>query len=165
MIRSGEHFLVDAPPLLPVADSAGLATAVGGVILSVRYGETRTDQLEQAALTLGRVGARLLGVVLNIVPPKAGEILPLRGCDDPVRRWCDGWPTSAMPASGGRERAPREAGPGDDERGSTAPSGRRPRSGNAVTGRGGAWTPALVPLAISASIAAALAPGLVLVTA
>jgi capsular exopolysaccharide synthesis family protein len=74
MAKLREHYdyvLVDVPPLLPVADSAGLAATVDGVVLSVRYGSTRKDQLQQAALTLQRVGAQLLGVVLNIVPPKA----------------------------------------------------------------------------------------------
>jgi Mrp family chromosome partitioning ATPase len=41
------------------------------VLLSVRYGQTHKDQLNQAAVTLDRVHARLLGLVLNIVPPKA----------------------------------------------------------------------------------------------
>jgi Mrp family chromosome partitioning ATPase len=63
--------MIDAPPLLPVADASGLAVLVDGVVLSVRYGSTRQDQLEQARATLDRVGARTLGVVLNIVPPKA----------------------------------------------------------------------------------------------
>ena len=66
-----DYVLVDAPPLLPVADSTGLAVLMDGVLLSVRYGETRKDQLQQAAATLERVGARVLGVILNIVPPKA----------------------------------------------------------------------------------------------
>lgn len=66
-----DFVLVDAPPLLPVADSTGLAPAMDGVLLSVRYGSTRKDQVHQAALTLERVAARTLGVVLNIVPPRA----------------------------------------------------------------------------------------------
>jgi receptor protein-tyrosine kinase len=66
-----DFVLVDAPPLLPVADSSGLAVHMDGVLLSVRYGSTRKDQLQQAAATLDRVGARTLGVILNIVPPKA----------------------------------------------------------------------------------------------
>jgi capsular exopolysaccharide synthesis family protein len=66
-----DYVLVDAPPLLPVADSSGLAVMMDGVLLSVRYGSTTTDQLQQAALTLHRVGARTLGVIMNIVPPKA----------------------------------------------------------------------------------------------
>ncbi|SEL64324.1 capsular exopolysaccharide family [Blastococcus sp. DSM 46786] len=71
-LRADHDFvLVDAPPLLPVADSTGLAVHMDGVVLSVRYGSTRKDQVQQAAATLERVGASLLGVVLNIVPPKA----------------------------------------------------------------------------------------------
>lgn len=71
-LRSDSDFvLVDAPPLLPVADSSGLAVIMDGVLLSVRYGSTRQDQLRQAASTLERVGAKTLGVILNIVPPKA----------------------------------------------------------------------------------------------
>ena len=69
---ANDFLLVDAPPLLPVADASGLAVHMDGVLLSVRYGSTRQDQLEQAAATLDRVGAKTLGVVLNIVPPKAG---------------------------------------------------------------------------------------------
>ncbi len=70
-LRSENDFvLVDAPPLLPVADSTGLAVYMDGVLLSVRYGTTRREQLQQSAEMLQRVGARLLGVILNIVPPK-----------------------------------------------------------------------------------------------
>ncbi|TKJ23129.1 hypothetical protein A6V29_05575 [Blastococcus sp. CCUG 61487] len=65
-----EFVLVDAPPLLPVADAAGMAVFMDGVVLSVRYGSTRREQLQQAASTLQAVGARILGVVLNFVPPK-----------------------------------------------------------------------------------------------
>jgi capsular exopolysaccharide synthesis family protein len=66
-----DFVLVDAPPLLPVADSSGLAVIMDGVLLSVRYGSTTKDQLRQAATTLERVGAKTLGVILNIVPPNA----------------------------------------------------------------------------------------------
>lgn len=66
-----DYVLVDAPPLLPVADSAGLAPMMDGVLVSVRYGSTRTDQLQEAAATLQRVGARTLGLIMNIVPAKA----------------------------------------------------------------------------------------------
>jgi capsular exopolysaccharide synthesis family protein len=63
--------LVDAPPVLPVADASGLAVLVDGTVLSVRYGATTREQVQQAALTLQRVGGRTLGVVLNIVPPRS----------------------------------------------------------------------------------------------
>jgi receptor protein-tyrosine kinase len=68
---SNDYVLVDAPPLLPVADSSGLAVHTDGVLLSVRYGSTSKDHLQQAATTLHRVGAKALGVILNIVPPRA----------------------------------------------------------------------------------------------
>ena len=68
---SNDFVLIDSPPILPVADSTGLAVVVDGVLLTVRYGMTRSDQLEQASATVRRVGARTLGVILNIVPPKA----------------------------------------------------------------------------------------------
>ncbi|WP_409331716.1 polysaccharide biosynthesis tyrosine autokinase [Trujillonella humicola] len=69
--EENDFVLVDAPPLLPVADSTGLAVGMDGVLLSVRYGSTRKEQVEAAAGALNRVGARTLGVILNIVTPKA----------------------------------------------------------------------------------------------
>lgn len=69
--QKNDFVLLDAPPLLPVADSSGLAVLVDGVVLSLRYGSTTKGQLAQTHATLDRVGAKTLGVVLNIVPPKA----------------------------------------------------------------------------------------------
>jgi len=66
-----DYVLVDAAPVLPVADSSGLAAHMDGVLLSVRYGSTRTEQLWEAAATLEGVRGNVLGVILNIVPPKA----------------------------------------------------------------------------------------------
>ena len=68
---SNDFVLVDAPPLLPVADSTGLAVYMDGVLLSVRYGSTRKEQVLQAAALLEGVGAKTLGVILNMVPPRA----------------------------------------------------------------------------------------------
>jgi receptor protein-tyrosine kinase len=66
-----DFVLVDSPPVLPVADSSGLAVFMDGVLLSVRHGTTRREQLQQAATTLQGVNAKIFGVVLNIVPPQA----------------------------------------------------------------------------------------------
>jgi capsular exopolysaccharide synthesis family protein len=63
-----DYVLVDAAPLLPVADSRGLATHVDGVLLAVRHGRTTGEQLAEAATALDAVGARTLGVVLTMVP-------------------------------------------------------------------------------------------------
>jgi capsular exopolysaccharide synthesis family protein len=67
-----DFVLIDAPPVLPVADATGLAAIVDGVLLSVRHGKSRKELVRRTAETLERVGARTLGVVLNIVPPKDG---------------------------------------------------------------------------------------------
>ena len=69
--KTNDWVLIDAPPLLPVADASGLAVMVDGVVLSIRYGSTRKEQLQQTRASLDQVGARLLGVILNIVPTKA----------------------------------------------------------------------------------------------
>jgi len=68
--QKNDFVLIDAPPVLPVADASGLAVMADGIVLSVRYGQTRKDFLRRTAATLDRVGARRLGLVLNLVPPK-----------------------------------------------------------------------------------------------
>jgi Mrp family chromosome partitioning ATPase len=68
-----DYVLVDTPPLLPVADASALAPATDGVLLVVRFGRTRKDQLERAAAHLQQVNARTLGVVLNGVPPRTPD--------------------------------------------------------------------------------------------
>jgi Mrp family chromosome partitioning ATPase len=60
--------LVDTPPVLLRADATGLAFLVDGVVLAVRYGDIEGERLHGAATGLRQVGARPLGVVLNIVP-------------------------------------------------------------------------------------------------
>ncbi len=63
----------DAPPLLPVTDGAVLAALTGGALLVVRHGKTHRDQLEGARELLDHVGAKVLGAVLTMVPPKGQE--------------------------------------------------------------------------------------------
>ncbi len=60
--------LIDAPPLLPVADAAIMGTEADGVIMVVRHGKTTRDQLRQASQRLSAVGARLFGAVVNMTP-------------------------------------------------------------------------------------------------
>jgi capsular exopolysaccharide synthesis family protein len=60
-----DDVVVDAPPVLPVADARALATLAHGVLVVVRAGQTRRDLVLEA---LGRLhGARVLGIVLNRV--------------------------------------------------------------------------------------------------
>lgn len=68
---SYDMVIIDAPPLLPVADASVLATLADGVIIVVRHGKTTKDQVNEAINRLQHVGARLYGVVVNMVAKRA----------------------------------------------------------------------------------------------
>ncbi len=68
---SYDMVIIDAPPLLPVADASVLAQLADGVIVVVRHASTTRDQLEEAVNRLQHVGARLYGVVVNMVAKRA----------------------------------------------------------------------------------------------
>jgi receptor protein-tyrosine kinase len=73
-LREGyDAVIIDAPPLLPVADAAIIAKAVDGAILVVRHGQTSQEQLRHATSRLDQVGARTYGVVVNMVPKRAPD--------------------------------------------------------------------------------------------
>lgn len=61
--------IVDAPPLLPVADAALLAAQADGALLAVRHNTTTTDQVRGSADRLASVGAALLGTITTMTPP------------------------------------------------------------------------------------------------
>ncbi len=63
--RVAEFVLIDAPPVLAVADALSLARSVDGVVLVARAGKTSDAQLIEAARSVQQAGGRLLGVVLN----------------------------------------------------------------------------------------------------
>ena len=62
--------LFDSPPVGVVSDAAVLAARVDGVLFVVDAGRTRRDAAREAKEQLERVGARLLGVILNNVKPE-----------------------------------------------------------------------------------------------
>lgn len=65
-LRSQFDFIVvDGPPVNSYADASVLATKVDGVILVVQADKTPVIEAESAKRQLGKVGARILGVVLN----------------------------------------------------------------------------------------------------
>ena len=66
--RRYDVVLIDAPPLLPVADAALLAMLSDGALLVVRHGRTGHDQVRAAVERLSNVGARLFGTVLSMSP-------------------------------------------------------------------------------------------------
>lgn len=64
--REYDVVILDAPPVLPVADAAGLAAQADGALLVTRQGKTKEPELGESADRLAAVGARLLGVVVNL---------------------------------------------------------------------------------------------------
>ena len=60
----------DTPPLKAVTDASVLSKFIDGVILVVRAGTTKIVAAQQALEQLERVGANVIGVVLNHVDMK-----------------------------------------------------------------------------------------------
>jgi len=63
--ESADIVLFDSPPVLAVTDATVLATRVGGVLLVIDAGTTRSDAGRQGKEALAQVGANILGAVLN----------------------------------------------------------------------------------------------------
>lgn len=57
--------IYDAPPVTAVTDPQILATKVDGVVMVVRQGFTRKEELKQAKVALDNVNANILGYVMN----------------------------------------------------------------------------------------------------
>ena len=68
-----EVVIVDTAPLLPVADTLGLASFAQGALLVVRAAKTRREQVRTAAESLDRVSVRVLGTVFNMAPVPRGD--------------------------------------------------------------------------------------------
>lgn len=67
-----DYILIDAPPVLPVADATEISTLVDGVILVYTVGKIARGVLKRAKTSLDNVDAKVLGVVLNNVRPESG---------------------------------------------------------------------------------------------
>jgi succinoglycan biosynthesis transport protein ExoP len=57
--------LIDTPPVLSVTDAAALSTMVDGILLVAKPGSTKLAAFKMTVEQLRRVGANILGVVLN----------------------------------------------------------------------------------------------------
>ena len=60
-----DHVVIDSPPVVPVTDARMIAARCDTTILVVRANRTSRNAIAFANLMLNRVGARLLGVVVN----------------------------------------------------------------------------------------------------
>jgi succinoglycan biosynthesis transport protein ExoP len=65
--------LLDSPPALPVTDAAVLSSKSDGVLIITDAGNTRRDTARRAKEDLMRVGANVLGVVLNKLSMRGGS--------------------------------------------------------------------------------------------
>ena len=63
--RSADVVLFDSPPMLAVADAVSFAPSVEAVLLVAARGEATGEQLQTVLQQLDRVGARVLGIILN----------------------------------------------------------------------------------------------------
>ncbi|MEM9566281.1 MAG: hypothetical protein AAGA93_26915, partial [Actinomycetota bacterium] len=63
--------VVDAPPILPVADATSLCPLVDGVVIVIESGATSRDDLRAAVDGVERAGGALLGVVVTKVKSRA----------------------------------------------------------------------------------------------
>jgi len=74
--RLSEHFaymVVDTPPLNAVTDASILAASASGTILVVEQGRTTFPALKRAKQTLDRVGAHVIGAVMNKLRARGGS--------------------------------------------------------------------------------------------
>ncbi len=62
--------LLDSPPVTALSDAIILATRVDGVLLVLDAGVTRRDAARKATESLSQVNARVIGALLNRVPPR-----------------------------------------------------------------------------------------------
>jgi capsular exopolysaccharide synthesis family protein len=75
MVAQYDQVLFDGSPCLIVADSTILSSLVDGVVIVVRAGANTYGIVQRTRDTLSRVGAHILGVVLNGVRTTAGGYL------------------------------------------------------------------------------------------
>ena len=71
--RSYDVVLFDSPPLLPVTDGALLSAQADGLLAVVRHGKTSRDQLRHALERVEQVGAKCVGIVVNLAPTRRGS--------------------------------------------------------------------------------------------
>ena len=62
-----DHIVIDTPPTLSVTDAVVMSTGADAVVLVIRSGQTTKQALRRSRELLGRVNARVAGILLNAV--------------------------------------------------------------------------------------------------
>ncbi|WP_260858489.1 GNVR domain-containing protein [Paraburkholderia sp. BCC1885] len=65
--------LIDAPPVLPVADSGIVASVAGMVFLVARHGVTTVEELRESTRRFEQIGVSVRGVIFNDVASRPGR--------------------------------------------------------------------------------------------
>ena len=73
LLSIADVLIFDSPPVLAVTDAAILSKTADGVLLVSRVNRTRLPAFYQSLIELDRVDARIIGVVLNSLPPGGGH--------------------------------------------------------------------------------------------
>lgn len=68
-----DYVLVDAPPLLMVTDAAVVSKYTHGTFMVAASGKTRKQELGGAVRTLHAAGAKLLGMIVTMLPTKGPD--------------------------------------------------------------------------------------------
>jgi succinoglycan biosynthesis transport protein ExoP len=71
--EEADTVVLDTPPTLVVSDANVLAARASGVLMVVNTGKTRRAAVRQAVEGLRKVGANVLGCVLNMVSTRGGR--------------------------------------------------------------------------------------------
>jgi capsular exopolysaccharide synthesis family protein len=71
--RKYDLVILDAPPLLGFAEPLQMATAVDGVIIVTRAGQTSRKAVASVIQTLGRLRANMIGIVMNDVSKEMSD--------------------------------------------------------------------------------------------
>jgi capsular exopolysaccharide synthesis family protein len=59
--------VIDSPPLEAVTDGQVLSTKVDGTIIVIKFGESKIESVKEAKNLLNKVGANIIGLVINQV--------------------------------------------------------------------------------------------------
>lgn len=73
MSKKYDYVLVDTPPVILVSDAAIVANLLDGVLLLVRQGKSKKDELKRAISNLELAGITPMGIILNGVELKEGK--------------------------------------------------------------------------------------------
>ena len=68
-----DYVIIDAPPVLVVTDAALIAKDVGGALMVTAVGTARKEALADSLTTMERIDARVLGIVMTMVPTKGAD--------------------------------------------------------------------------------------------